>query len=82
MEFVLDLRLAEEDIKYYLGKDTIDADDLERTLSELIYRYENLKNDFENLKKEKENLEEEYYDYKQYVEDNYKHITKEEQIGE
>lgn len=87
MNFTLDLHLADDKVKEYLGVDTIKADELETTIKELIYRYERLNdeyNDLEDLysdtKKELEHTEEEFNDYKQYVEDNYKHITKEEEI--
>ena len=87
MDFTLDLHLADDKVKEYLGKDSVKADELETTIKELIYRYEKLNDEYaelENLysdtKKELDNTEEEFRDYKQYVEDNYKHITKEEQI--
>jgi archaellum component FlaC len=88
MNFTLDLHLADDKIKEYLGVDTIKADELETTIKELIYRYERLNDDYNDLedlysdtKKELDHTEEEFRDYKQYVEDNYKHESKEEQIN-
>lgn len=87
MDFTLDLHLANDKVKEYLGKDSVKADELETTIKELIYRYEKLNDEYAELedlysdtKKELDNTEEEFRDYKQYVEDNYKHITKEEEI--
>lgn len=87
MDFTLDLHLADDKVKEYLGKDSVKADELETIIKELIYRYEKLNDDYVeledlyiNTKKELDNIEEKFRDYEQYVEDNYKHITKEEEI--